>query len=471
MSEQSNDVFISYRRDASGIVANSLFHLLDQAGVDAFYDIASIGAGRYGDTIVNEIRRRPYFLVVLAPGTLEACSDEDDMLRREIETAIDCGAKIVPLPTPAFDVASIEEALPGRLGRELSAFQVMGLPALSSLKFAVQELVERYLIPTDAPVEAANPTPVEVDRLRGLAVEVPSATDEQLQSQELLEQGNRKRHEGDLEGALADYDEAIRLDPDSALAYRSRGTARQEIDEWDAAEADYEAAIRLEHGGELADGSPGPNRPRAGGESVRRISTGGGFMGTLRSIAEALGLIKNRPQPVGCSLGKVAYREMKRSAQITNVTRPRTELSPATKAMLRELYPDLDVDTIRVRTQCRLPANRFNRTGSMYAMTFGYSIYWRDDLDEDDPKDLVKLIHEVMHVDQVRRLGGEEFFACQYSEGYVTGGGELPAYIEEPGAYHRNPLEAEAYMFESRFRDENGRVAPKRLPGRGQQGP
>ena len=67
---QSNDVFISYRRDASGIVANSLFHLLDQAGVDAFYDIASIGAGKFGETIVSEIRRRPYFLLVLAPGTL-----------------------------------------------------------------------------------------------------------------------------------------------------------------------------------------------------------------------------------------------------------------------------------------------------------------------------------------------------------------------------------------------------------------
>ena len=29
---------------------------------------------------------------------------------------------------------------------------------------------------------------------------------------------------------------------------------------------------------------------------------------------------------------------------------------------------------------------------------------WRDDLDESDPVDLVRLIHETTHVDQVRRF-------------------------------------------------------------------
>ena len=91
--------------------------------------------------------------------------------------------------------------------------------------------------------------------------------------------------------------------------------------------------------------------------------------------------------------------------------------------MLRKIFPDLDVDQIRVRRGCRLPANRFDKSGSTYAMTFGYSIYWRDEvLDEDDPVDLVKMIHEVMHVEQTRRLGGEAEFACAYGEGYLEGG-------------------------------------------------
>jgi hypothetical protein len=97
-------------------------------------------------------------------------------------------------------------------------------------------------------------------------------------------------------------------------------------------------------------------------------------------------------------------------------------------------------------------------------MTFGNTIYWRDDLDESDPKDLVKLIHEIVHVEQVRRLGGETAFARTYGAGYLEGGGELPDYIHQPTAYHRNPLEAEAYSFEARFRDGSGQVVPDRLP-------
>jgi hypothetical protein len=96
-------------------------------------------------------------------------------------------------------------------------------------------------------------------------------------------------------------------------------------------------------------------------------------------------------------------------------------------------------------------------------MTFGTTIYWRDEFDPDEPKELVRLAHELVHVEQVRRLGGESAFACAYGEGYLDGGGELPTYLDDVTAYHRNPLEAEAYSFESQFRDVRGRVVPARL--------
>ncbi len=189
------------------------------------------------------------------------------------------------------------------------------------------------------------------------------------------------------------------------------------------------------------------------------------FLGTMRSIGEALGVWKPATDPVGCSVGKVVFRETKRAAQIVNSARRPVALRPSTQAMLHELFPSLDVSRIRVRTKCRLPANRFMEGGSIYAMTFGYTIYWRDArLDEDNPVDLVKLIHEVVHVDQVRRLGGEKAFACEYGKGYLKGGGALPPHISRPTAYHRNPLEAEAYTFEGRFRDDDGDVIASRLP-------
>jgi Domain of unknown function (DUF4157) len=169
-----------------------------------------------------------------------------------------------------------------------------------------------------------------------------------------------------------------------------------------------------------------------------------------------LGIAKVTVAPVGCTLGKAVFTETKRSAQIANFTRRRRALQPATIGRLSSLFPGLDLATIRVRTRCRLPSNQFQQTGSIYAMTFGNTIYWRDELDERNPTDLVKLIHEIVHVDQVRRYGGESGFACEYGRGYIEGGGHLPAFIDQPTRYHRNPLEAEAYTFEARFRDASG---------------
>lgn len=187
------------------------------------------------------------------------------------------------------------------------------------------------------------------------------------------------------------------------------------------------------------------------------------FWGTLRSIGETLGWDR-KAAPVGCSMGQIVYRETKRSAQVANVLRPRRELNADTRAMLRQLFPDLDVDRIRVKTRCRLPSNKFSQSGRIYGMTFGYTIYWRDELDEDRPSDLVKLIHETVHVDQVRRFGDENAFACEYGKGYVAGGGDLPAHISRVTAYHRNPLEAEAYNFDARFRDAEGNAVADLLP-------
>lgn len=184
----------------------------------------------------------------------------------------------------------------------------------------------------------------------------------------------------------------------------------------------------------------------------------------MRSVSDALGIWERRVVPVGCELGTTIFRETKRSAQIANVGRRPRPLRADTVRRLQQLFPHLDLRTIRVRTRCRLPANRFGERGSIYAMTFGNTIYWRDELDERDPGDLVHLIHEIVHVDQVRRHQGERGFACAYGMGYLEGGGDLPAYIAEPTAYHFNPLEAEAYSFEAQFRDAAGRVVPSSLP-------
>ena len=57
--------------------------------------------------------------------------------------------------------------------------------------------------------------------------------------------GNTKYDLGDYKGAIADYDTAIRLKPDDAIAYYNRGLAKSMLGQHFAAIADYDSAIRL----------------------------------------------------------------------------------------------------------------------------------------------------------------------------------------------------------------------------------
>ena len=70
----------------------------------------------------------------------------------------------------------------------------------------------------------------------------------------------------DLDKALADYSEAIRLDPKYSLAYVNRGVAWNAKQELDKALADYGEAIRLNpkcrpaHTGSAGSGPPARTR-------------------------------------------------------------------------------------------------------------------------------------------------------------------------------------------------------------------
>jgi tetratricopeptide (TPR) repeat protein len=57
--------------------------------------------------------------------------------------------------------------------------------------------------------------------------------------------GVLRKINGDLEGALQDYNEAIRLDPNHAKAFYNRSLARREKGDVRGAQDDYNEAIRL----------------------------------------------------------------------------------------------------------------------------------------------------------------------------------------------------------------------------------
>jgi hypothetical protein len=157
---------------------------------------------------------------------------------------------------------------------------------------------------------------------------------------------------------------------------------------------------------------------------------------------------------LGCLAGVPIYFAARAACFARNAGRARLRLPAELQAELAPHFPDLDLGAVRLVAGASLPPNWLGpKVFAAAGMTFGQTIF----LAAPDPlgtlgalgapgmgsrsAGMVPLIgHELVHVDQVRRLGGERAFACAYGRGYLAG-----------GSYRRNPLEVEAYEVEERI--------------------
>lgn len=92
-------VFISYRRLVSAGFGRALHDSLVAAGADVFIDIDDIHAGSFSEYIKDNIRERDYFLVLLAPRTLEST-----WVVQEILYALEHDRTIIPVLLNDFDL-------------------------------------------------------------------------------------------------------------------------------------------------------------------------------------------------------------------------------------------------------------------------------------------------------------------------------------------------------------------------------
>ena len=74
----SCQVFISYRRESGEILARMLYDKLTRQGYDAFYDHEDLPSGPFEEELYKRIDECTDVLVVLAPGSLDRCSDPKD---------------------------------------------------------------------------------------------------------------------------------------------------------------------------------------------------------------------------------------------------------------------------------------------------------------------------------------------------------------------------------------------------------
>jgi tetratricopeptide (TPR) repeat protein len=277
MARIEKTVFISYRRtNAAWTLA--IYQYLTRYGYDVFYDIAGLGPGDFETVIVENIRARAHFVIVLTPSALERCREPEDWLRREIELALDSRRNIVALMLDEFKFNSpgVSEQLTGKLAA-LKKYTAVHVPA-DYFEAAMERLRNQFLsVPVDAvahPASAGVQRAAEEQQAQANAAEPVSQkelTAEQwferaVQSTDQDEQirlythaielkpdfpeafnnrGYARDDGGDYEGAIRDYDEAIRLRPDDAEAFNNRGVARKHKGDIDGAIRDYDEAIRL----------------------------------------------------------------------------------------------------------------------------------------------------------------------------------------------------------------------------------
>jgi formylglycine-generating enzyme required for sulfatase activity len=137
-----HDNFISYRHDGGEHLAARVYMELKARGLSVFKDREDLKSGKFDPALLQKIEAAENFLVILTPGCLERCQDEEDWLRKEIRHAISCKRNIVPILEDGFQMPP-RQALP----KDISEFSTYNGLRLSRDYFdeSINKLVKEFL--------------------------------------------------------------------------------------------------------------------------------------------------------------------------------------------------------------------------------------------------------------------------------------------------------------------------------------
>jgi tetratricopeptide (TPR) repeat protein len=232
-----SDAFISYRRDASYSVALALYQGLAKRGVDVFIDVESVGAGEFAKETLDQIASRPYFLLVLSPGTLKRCIIKGDLVRAEIDHALKTARDIVPIRTGHFEMSDLRLFLPAHVALSLERSNMLLLD-LMDIESGIDRLQQSFLRPRASDsTQTKSTVRAMADRATRKARKLRKVSEAQLAAQELFERAVARGQE-DVEGCLADLTASIKLDPMNITAYHNRALMWVQSRNFKHAEAD-----------------------------------------------------------------------------------------------------------------------------------------------------------------------------------------------------------------------------------------
>ncbi len=247
MGRIEKTVFISYRR-TNYWTALAIFQNLNANGYDVFFDYKSIPSGDFEQAIIENIKSRAHFIVVLSPSALERCNEPGDWLRREMETAIDNQRNIIPLIMEGFDFGSPStlKALTGKLDA-FKKYNGLGIPAEYFDEAMIKLRSERFL---NKPLESVSHPVAEITKQitgeqKSTANEAAPVEADQLTAEELFERAYAQEEANNYEEAIRYYKEAIQLNPAYDKAYYNLGCLLSDLKRNNEAEAAYRKAIEL----------------------------------------------------------------------------------------------------------------------------------------------------------------------------------------------------------------------------------
>jgi tetratricopeptide (TPR) repeat protein len=208
-------------------------------------DVESIDAGQMDTIIFNQIAARPYFLVVLAPGSLDRCNQPGDWLRAEIEHAMDYDRIIIPLITSNFSFNDVLPLLTGKL-EKLHRYQALNIPH-DYFEAAMERLRTRYLKPVNLPVkQTPKSEQAVVQNIIDQVAALPLVTQLHLTAQEYFEQALASYLCNDKSAAIESYRKAVFLNPQFAEAYCGLGMAYRDSGEVFGAVESFSVALELQ---------------------------------------------------------------------------------------------------------------------------------------------------------------------------------------------------------------------------------
>jgi hypothetical protein len=104
MNTDNSRVFISYRRDTSKYLAQTIFQYLDKEGISVFLDVEGLGPGDFDSNLLEQIAASTHFISLISPDAFKRCFNEKDWVLREIDHANNHGIIFIPVIDEGVDL-------------------------------------------------------------------------------------------------------------------------------------------------------------------------------------------------------------------------------------------------------------------------------------------------------------------------------------------------------------------------------